>query len=56
MREACADNDARVRMADVEPGRANMLERQRVIELKARKDVVLVNNKAFGKRRESSLF
>ena len=35
-------------MGDVEPGRANILESQRVTEPKARKDVVLVNHKIFG--------
>ena len=45
-----------MRMADVEPGRANKLESQRVIKLKARKDVVLVNNRVLGERRESSFF
>ena len=42
-------------MGDVEPGRVNILESQCVFELEARKDVVLVNNKVFGERRESSL-
>ena len=43
-------------MADVESGRVSMLVSQRVFEPKACKDVVLVNNKVFGERRESSLF
>ena len=35
-------------MGDVYPGRANMLKSRRVFELKARKDVMLVNNDDFG--------
>lgn len=41
-----------VRMGDVELEHANMLESSRVNELMARADVVLVNNKVFGEKRE----
>ena len=37
-----------MRMGDVDPGRANMVKSRRVFELKARKDVVLVNSEVFG--------
>jgi H3 lysine-79-specific histone-lysine N-methyltransferase len=42
-----------VRMGEVELEHANMLESLRVNELMARADVVLVNNKVFGEKRES---
>lgn len=41
-----------VRMGDVELEHANMLESSRVNELMARADIVLVNNKVFGEKRE----
>jgi H3 lysine-79-specific histone-lysine N-methyltransferase len=43
-------------MGDVELEHANMLESARVNELTARADVVLVNNKVFGKKCTSSRF
>lgn len=41
-----------VRMGDVELEHANMLESSRVNELMAHADIVLVNNKVFGEKRE----